>query len=225
MGKSSTGNFSALNIRPSGFGFDFEVQENLQSHGTFHLPMPGFHNVENALAAMLVCRELGISWETLRSILPGFKGVKRRFEKVYENEKVVLIDDYAHHPSEIQAALSSIRTLYPNRKLGVVFQPHLFSRTRDFSLGFSQALNEADQLWLLDIYPARENPIPGITSKIILDRVDISEKKLLSKESLVSQVLASDCSVVVMMGAGDIDRLVTPLAIAYKNAQQKETAG
>ena len=224
-GKSSTGNFSALNIRPSGFGFDFEVQENLQSHGTFHLPMPGFHNVENALAAMLVCRELGISWDTLRSILPGFKGVKRRFEKVLENDKVVLIDDYAHHPSEIQVALSSLRTLYPNRKLGVVFQPHLFSRTRDFALGFSQALNEADQLWLLDIYPARENPIPGITSKIILDRVDISEKKLLSKENLVSQVLASDCSVVVVMGAGDIDRLVAPLAAAYQLTDQKENAG
>jgi UDP-N-acetylmuramate--alanine ligase len=138
---------------------------------------------------------------------------------------VVLIDDYAHHPSEIQAALSSLRTLYPNQKMGVVFQPHLFTRTRDFALGFSQALNEADQLWLLDIYPARENPIPGITSKIILDRVDISEKKLITKENLIAQVTASDCSVVVMMGAGDIDRLVTPLAAAYQMTNQKQNAG
>lgn len=219
------GNFTAINICSSGFGFDFEVKENLQSQGVFHLPMPGFHNVENALAAMLVCREIGIGWEILRSILPGFKGVKRRFEKVYEDDKVVLIDDYAHHPSEIQAALSSVRALYPNRKLGVVFQPHLFTRTRDFALGFSQALNEADQLWLLDIYPARENPIPGITSKIILDRVDISEKKLVSKENLIAQVKGSDCSIIVMLGAGDIDRLVSPLAEEFRNAGQKEKAG
>ncbi len=223
-GKNS-GNFTAVNIRSAGFGFEFDVMENLQSHGSFHLPMPGFHNVENALAAMLVCRELGISWEKLREILPGFKGVKRRFEKVYEDEKVVLIDDYAHHPSEIQAALSSIRALYPEKKLGVVFQPHLFSRTRDFALGFSQALNEADQLWLLDIYPARENPIPGITSKIILDRVDISEKKLLSKESLIAQVVASDCSVIAVLGAGDVDRLVAPLAAEFQSAHEKEMAG
>jgi len=219
------GNFTACNIRSEGFGFTFDIFENLQSHGRFHLQMPGFHNVENALAAMLACREAGISWEELRNLLPGFKGVKRRFEKVHEDAQVVLIDDYAHHPSEIQATLRSVRALYPDRKLGVVFQPHLFSRTRDFSLGFSQALNEADQLWLLDIYPARENPIPGITSKIILDRVDLSEKKLVSKESLNAQVLSSGCGVVVMLGAGDIDRLVNPLAEAFKLFHQTEAAG
>ena len=221
----NNGQFTAENIRSTGFGFEFEVKENLQSHGTFHLPMPGFHNVENALAAMLVCRQLGISWDKLREVLPGFRGVKRRFEKVYEDGRIVLIDDYAHHPSEIEAALSSLRALYPNRKLGVVFQPHLFTRTRDFALGFSQALNEADQLWLLDIYPARENPIPGITSRIILDRVDISEKKLVSKENLVAQVTASDCEVIAVLGAGDIDRLVAPLASAYRQTHQNELAG
>ena len=221
----NAGQFTACNIQSAGFGFEFEVKENLQSHGTFYLPMPGFHNVENALAAMLACRELGISWDTLRELLPGFKGVKRRFEKVYEDRQVVVIDDYAHHPSEIHAALSSIRAMYPDRKLGVVFQPHLFTRTRDFALGFSQALNEADQLWLLDIYPARENPIPGITSKIIFDRVDLSEKKLVSRESLVAQVTASGCGIVAVLGAGDIDRLVAPLVLAYKSSNQNALAG
>ena len=219
------GRFIAENIKSIGFGFEFEVRENLQSHGKFRLEMPGFHNVQNALAAMLVCRELGISWKTLREILPGFKGVKRRFEKIYEDQNVILIDDYAHHPSEINAALDSIRMMYPDRKLGVVFQPHLFSRTRDFAIGFSQALNQADQLWLLDIYPARELPIPGITSKIILERVDISEKKLVSKESLVAQVAASGCGVIAMLGAGDIDRLVAPMAATLQSMNQKEMAG
>lgn len=219
------GDFTVRNIRASGFGFEFEVMENLQSHGLFHLGMPGFHNVENALAAMLACREAGVSWDELRVLLPGFKGVKRRFEKVFEDDRVVLIDDYAHHPSEIQAALQSIRALYPDRKLGVVFQPHLFTRTRDFAAGFSRALNEADQLWLLDIYPAREQPIPGITSRIILDRVDISEKKLCSRESLITQVVGSGCSVIAVLGAGDVDRLVQPLADAFQSSHNKALAG
>lgn len=209
------GDVYAHNLQANGFGFDFEVQEGLTSHGKFHLSMPGFHNVENALAAMLVCQKLGISWDTLRQILPGFKGVKRRFEKVWEDDSVVVIDDYAHHPSEINAALTSLRALYPEKKLGVVFQPHLFSRTQDFALEFSHALNQADRLWLLDIYPARELPISGVSSRLILDRVDIYEKSLISKESLISSVVESDCQVIAMLGAGDIDRLVQPLVQAY----------
>jgi UDP-N-acetylmuramate--alanine ligase len=209
------GQVYATNVKPNGFGFDFEVHENLVSHGVFHLAMPGFHNVENALAALLVCQSLGISWDTLRQLLPGFKGVKRRFEKIYEDDKVVLIDDYAHHPSEISAALTSLRALYPDKKLGVVFQPHLFSRTRDFALEFSHALNQADRLWLLDIYPARELPISGVTSKLIIDRVDVSEKELISKEALIDSVRNSGCQVIAMLGAGDIDRLVQPMADAF----------
>lgn len=214
----------ATNIIPNGFGFDFEVRENLGSYGTFHLGMPGYHNVENALVALMVCQSLGISWEVLRQILPGFKGVKRRFEKIFEDESVVLIDDYAHHPSEINAALKSLRTLYPEKKLGVVFQPHLFSRTRDFALEFSHALNQADRLWLLDIYPAREYPISGVTSKLIFDRVDISEKSLISKEALIDSVAQSDCEVIAILGAGDVDRLVEPVAKALRSRNAKTIA-
>jgi UDP-N-acetylmuramate--alanine ligase len=218
------GQVYATNVKPNGFGFDFEVRENLGSYGVFHLAMPGFHNVENALAALLVCQSLGISWDTLRQLLPGFKGVKRRFEKIYEDEKVVLIDDYAHHPSEISAALNSLRALYPDKKLGVVFQPHLYSRTRDFALEFSHALNQADRLWLLDIYPARELPISGVSSKLIIDRVDIPEKALISKEALIDSVRNSGCQVIAMLGAGDIDRLVQPMAEAFVSQSNMSVA-
>jgi len=217
------GDFYATNVAPNGFGFDFEICENLASHGLFHLSMPGFHNVENALAALLVGRQLGISWETLRTLLPGFKGVKRRFEKVFENEEVVLIDDYAHHPSEINATLRSLRALYPDKKLGVVFQPHLFSRTKDFAIEFSHALNQSDILWLLDIYPARELPMPGVTSKLIFDRVDSSAKYLISKEDLIEVVAKSGCQVIAFLGAGDIDRLVKPMADALSSNLNSRT--
>jgi len=208
------GKLFADNVKANGFGFDFELKEGLTSYGVFHLSMPGFHNVENAMAAMAVANSLGVSYERLREILPEFKGVKRRFEKVYEDETIVLVDDYAHHPTEINAALKSLRALFPDKKLGVVFQPHLFSRTKDFALEFSHSLNEADKLWLLDIYPARELPMSGVTSKLILDRVDISDKAIISKEALIKSVVDSDCQVVVVLGAGDVDRLVQPIANA-----------
>jgi UDP-N-acetylmuramate--alanine ligase len=128
---------------------------------------------------------------------------------------VVLLDDYAHHPSEIDATIRSLRVLYPDKKLGLVFQPHLFSRTRDFALEFSHALNQADKLWLLDIYPARELPVSGVSSRMILDRVDLSEKEIVSADKLINSVLASDCQVVAMLGAGDIDRLVAPMKEAF----------
>jgi len=208
------GQLFADKVAANGFGFDFELKEGLANYGKFHLSMPGFHNVENAVAAIAVANALGVSYDKLREILPGFKGVKRRFEKVYEDSSVVLVDDYAHHPTEISAALKSLRALFPEKKLGVIFQPHLFSRTKDFALEFSHSLNEADRLWLLDIYPARELPMSGVTSKLILDRIDISEKAIVSKEVLIEQVVNSDCQAIVVLGAGDIDRLVQPLANA-----------
>lgn len=211
----------ATNIQPNGFGFDFELWENLGSYGKFHLPLPGHHNVENAIAALHVAHALGISWDDLRAILPRFKGIRRRFEKIFDNGQRVLIDDYAHHPTEISAAVSAARTLYPDRKLGLVFQPHLYTRTRDFALGFSTALNAGDALWLLDIYPAREKPISGVTSKMILDRVDLSDKWLVTKDQLVESVCQSDCEVILMLGAGDIDRLVQPMAMSLSSNQNE----
>lgn len=218
------GDWYASNIRPEGFGFSFQLNQGLINHGTFLLPMPGFHNVENAVAALCVAHGLGISFEKLRTFLAGFKGVKRRFEKIYDQGGRVLIDDYAHHPSEIQAALNSVRALYPNKKMGVVFQPHLFTRTRDFALEFSRSLNLADTLWMLDIYPARELPIPGVSSKMILDRADVVDRKLVTKEELPQLVAQSDCEIVVTLGAGDIDRLVQPLAEAMARQYKSVSA-
>jgi UDP-N-acetylmuramate--alanine ligase len=212
---SEEGQVFAENVRAEGFGFEFELKENLSSYGHFRLNMPGFHNVDNAVAALNVAHSLGIPFDILQQILPGFKGVKRRFEKAYEDETVVVIDDYAHHPSEIDATIRSLRAIYPDKKLGVVFQPHLFSRTRDFALEFSHALNQADKLWLLDIYPARELPMSGVSSRLILERVDMSDKQIISKENLVSSVVGSDCQVIAVLGAGDIDRLVSPLGEAF----------
>lgn len=219
-GQHSTELF-AINIKPSGFGFDFELRENLGSHGNFHLPLPGFHNVENAIAALFVANKLGVSFDRLREILSGFKGIKRRFEKVFDNGARILIDDYAHHPTEINAAVSAARALYPDKKLGLVFQPHLYSRTRDFANGFSNALNSGDALWLLDIYPAREKPISGVSSKMIFDRIDLSDKWLVTKEELNEKIVGSDCEVILMLGAGDIDRLVKPLAEALETGKKQ----
>jgi UDP-N-acetylmuramate--alanine ligase len=148
----------------------------------------------------------------IRTGFARFGGVRRRFTKVgsvaVDGGNVTVIDDYAHHPSEISAALSSLRALYPDKKLGVVFQPHLYSRTRDFALEFSHALNQADRLWLLDIYPARELPMLGITSEWLLSKMTQKNKKLISKNDLIPALLNSDATVYVTIGAGDIGELV-----------------
>lgn len=171
------------------------------------LTLPGDHNMENALAAIAACYHLGISEDEIRSGLSSFKGIKRRFELIFQNEKVTFIDDYAHHPTELKAAISSVRKMYPNKKLTGVFQPHLFSRTRDYMSEFGAALSTLDQLYLMDIYPAREEPIEGITSSALLEKVS-TEKVLCGRNDLVNSLAKDDAEVIVTLGAGDIDRLV-----------------
>jgi UDP-N-acetylmuramate--alanine ligase len=205
----------ASNIQIQNGKYHFDWSNGSEKIENIELGLPGRHNVENAVAAILVARALDIPMAKIQEMLPGFKGVKRRFEKVYEDQSVVVIDDYAHHPTEIDAALKSLHALYPNKKLGVVFQPHLYSRTKDFALEFSQALNQADKLWLLDIYPARELPMAGVSSDLILNRVDISDKQIISKENLADSVSGSGCEVIAILGAGDIDRLVEPVTKAF----------
>jgi UDP-N-acetylmuramate--alanine ligase len=134
--------------------------------------------------------------------------VKRRFEYIIESPDAVFIDDYAHHPTEIEAFLSSVRALYPRRHVTAIFQPHLFSRTRDFADGFAASLSLADRLLLLDIYPAREQPIEGVTSEILLAKVTLEDKKILSKEAIIDVLKMSNTDIVVTIGAGDIDKLV-----------------
>jgi UDP-N-acetylmuramate--alanine ligase len=169
---------------------------------------PGFHNVTNVIAAAAVCLKVGVSPEAVRDGICSFKGVKRRFEYQIRTEKMVYIDDYAHHPTEIEAFLSSVKALYPNRKLTVVFQPHLFSRTNDFQEGFARSLDLADDLLLLDIYPARELPMEGVTSSIIFDKMKLENKTLCTKSEVLNLLKAKKPELLVTVGAGDIDTLI-----------------
>jgi UDP-N-acetylmuramate--alanine ligase len=208
---SKGGNFRAENIRTQNGQFIFDLITPEQTLKDLQLGIPGFHNVENATVASAVALQLGVGAETLRRGLADFRGVKRRFEWVLRTEKHIFIDDYAHHPAEIEAFLTSLRALFPHKKLTVIFQPHLFSRTRDFAPEFAQSLSLADELLLLDIYPAREKPMPGVTSQLILDLVTLPRKKIVSKNELLQHLENHPPEVLVTLGAGDIDRLVEPI--------------
>ena len=178
--------------------------------------IPGWVNIENATGAAAIALTYGIEPEKIREALAAFSGVKRRFDLQVKRPGCVYIDDYAHHPEEISAALSSIRKAYPDMKMTVVFQPHLYTRTRDFAPEFAQALSLADRLILLDIYPARELPIPGVTSEIIFNDVSCKEKILIRREELMDTLAKENIELLVTVGAGDIDRFVGPIAQMLK---------
>jgi UDP-N-acetylmuramate--alanine ligase len=178
--------------------------------------MPGKHNVSNALAAFAICKNLKINDKDLVKSFGTFKGVKRRFSYVLRSPKI-LIDDYAHHPNEIKAVRESVFALYPNKKIMVVFQPHLFSRTKDFMDDFARELSKFSQIVLIDIYPARERPLKGISSKELLDRTINENKTLLKKIDLKDYISKSDAEVIVVMGAGDISVEVEKIKNAILN--------
>ena len=175
------------------------------------LPMAGSHNVLNATAAYIAARQVGLEPEAIAEALASFKGVKRRFDIRVNNEKHCYIDDYAHHPEEIRSCLTAVKASFPEKRLTLVFQPHLFSRTRDFMDEFASVLALADELILLDIYPARELPIEGITSKALLDKVQMTNKRICQKSELINLIDSEKPELLVTMGAGDIDRFVEPL--------------
>lgn len=175
------------------------------------LGLPGRHNVENAVAACALALEEGVDLVSVKEALETYTGVYRRFQYQVNKNALVYIDDYAHHPQELKAAILSARELFPGRKITVVFQPHLFSRTRDFVQGFAESLSLADTLYLLDIYPAREVPIPGIDAGVIFDRVTISDKYRVTKEEVIQKLRQQKPQVFMTLGAGDIDQLVEPI--------------
>lgn len=175
------------------------------------LPLAGKYNVLNATAAFAAARQIGLEAEQIAQALSTFKGVKRRFDIQVNNEKYCYIDDYAHHPEEIKSCLSAVRDSFHGKKITLVFQPHLFSRTRDFMDDFAEVLAMADELILLDIYPAREAPIEGITSETLLGKTRLANKRICSKAELLTQIEAEKPELLVTMGAGDIDRFVEPL--------------
>ncbi|MBR2260166.1 MAG: UDP-N-acetylmuramate--L-alanine ligase [Paludibacteraceae bacterium] len=210
------GDFHAENIR-IGKGeivFDFvtpkEVIKDIQ------LGVPVYVNIENGVAAMSIAWLNGVRPDELREGMKSFRGVKRRFDFHIKSDKIVFLDDYAHHPNELKSSIESIRRLYADRRLTVVFQPHLYTRTRDLADDFAKVLSTADELMLLDIYPAREQPIPGVNSQMLLDKVELKNKRLISKQDLVKSVDERAYDVLLMVGAGDLDLLIPEMEQKFR---------
>lgn len=203
--------FKGENLKVESGVFSMDLVSENYLWKNIELGLPGIHNAENALACIAFCLFLGLSEEEIRFGLKTFKGVKRRFEYQIQTPKLVYIDDYAHHPTEIKALVDSVKLLYPNQKITGVFQPHLFSRTKDFMLDFAQELSKVDELILLPIYPAREEPMAGITSEALLGMCSLNNKKVLLPTEIITLLSQRTEGVILTIGAGDIDRIVQPL--------------
>jgi len=217
---SATGEsaLNAKNIRVEEGCFVFDFEDGYTTIKDLKLAMPGKHNVENATAAIGAALSLGIRPKDVKKAIANFKGVKRRFETVVKTDNHIYIDDYAHHPEELRACFDAVRQLYPEKKLTVVFQPHLFTRTRDFADDFAKVLSTADDIVLLDIYPARELPIEGITSQMLLNKITNKNKQVCAKDSAVELIKSKNAELVLTVGAGDIDTLIEPVKNALTHA-------
>ena len=200
--------FKAFNIRIENNSYVFDVQTPTEIIKDLSFSLPGHHNLMNALMALAMALTFGSPTKSIAKALASFKGVQRRFSYQIKSENLVYIDDYAHHPTEINAVNQAVRELYPNQKVLAIFQPHLFSRTKDFADDFAKSLSQFDEILLLDIYPARELPMEGITSEWLLSKMDNDNKKLVSKDELISEISKSDATIIVTIGAGDIGELV-----------------
>jgi UDP-N-acetylmuramate--alanine ligase len=189
----------------------FDVVTPEQAIRGMLLGIAGRHNVENAVAAVAVAQQMNVFSGNIKNALSTFKGVKRRFEYHIKSNKLVYIDDYAHHPEELRACISSAKEMYPSKKITGIFQPHLFTRTRDFANEFARSLELLDELILLEIYPAREKPIEGVTSEMLLDKIGTKNKKLVHKKELLNEIKNREFEVLVTLGAGDIDTMIEPI--------------
>jgi len=203
--------YTASDIKVKDHRYYFTWRNNPGAIENLSTLMPGRHNVENVVAAIAVANELKVSPEKIYTAVHSYSGVKRRFDYQLQTNDVVYIDDYAHHPEELRACISSVRELYPGKKITGIFQPHLYSRTRDFADGFASSLSLLDDLILLDIYPARELPIEGVTAEMILNKVTIPNKTLCRKAEVINELNARKIEVLLTLGAGDIDQLVEPV--------------
>ena len=217
------GDFHAANIRKRDGEITFDLVTPWETIVDVSLGVPVDINIENAIAAMAACRLIDVPADAMRKAIASFMGPKRRFEfwlKEPGDKGKVMIDDYAHHPDELRASIASVRDLYPGRRLTVIFQPHLYTRTRDFASGFAQALSLADEVILLPIYPAREQPIPGVTSEMILNQVSSTKKCIYSKENLIRSIELSNFDVLLTAGAGDIANLLPQICVEFKKQKQ-----
>ena len=218
---SPKGDYRAVNLRVENGFFVFDFKSKKGNIDAIKTTLPGKHNVENAVAAIAIAQQLGVSGEAVKEALASFKGIRRRFEFIVRPQNtqgVVFIDDYAHHPTELNAAITAAKTLYPKRSITGIFQPHLFSRTNDFQDGFAAALDQLDEVILMDIYPARELPMAGVTSEIIFNKMKNLNKTLVTKHNLMEILSHRDSygkgrklDVVMTLGAGDIDTFVQPI--------------
>jgi UDP-N-acetylmuramate--alanine ligase len=226
------GKYKAVKVRVEDGFFVFDYKSPMGDILNIKTTLPGEHNVENAVAAIAVAQHIGVSPEAVREALATFKGIRRRFEFIYRNDsqQVTFIDDYAHHPTELAAAIRAARTLYPTRRLIGIFQPHLFTRTRDFQDGFAAALDTLDETVLMSIYPARELPIEGVTSDMLLNKMLNPHKRLATKENVLDilrGVLENENlenTTILTLGAGDIDTFVKPIGHLVKEILDKQAA-
>lgn len=206
--------YKAFNIRIEESQYVFDVQTPDELIKDLKFGLPGNHNLSNAVMALAMAKKYGTPTAAIAKALLSFRGIKRRFSYQIKEAYRVFIDDYAHHPTEINAVHQAVRVLYPHDKVLAVFQPHLFSRTKDFADGFAESLSNFDEVILLDIYPARELPMEGITSEWLMDKMSNPNHKLVSKEDLISEIKQSDARILVTIGAGDIGELVQPIKSA-----------
>lgn len=213
--------FMAINLclQDGLYRFDVETPEGVI--GDVHLGVPGWINIENALSVVGLARLLDIGDDMVREALTTFLGVQRRFDVLINRSGLVYIDDYAHHPRELDACIQSVRKVYPDRKITGIFQPHLYSRTRDFADEFARSLSQLDALILLEIYPAREEPLEGVNSRLIFDKIDMTDKLLIQKEQLLAVLEERQPDVLLTLGAGDIDQFVEPIVQLYGEGPAK----
>jgi UDP-N-acetylmuramate--alanine ligase len=206
-----TADYYAKNIRIENAAYHYDVVTPHSILKDVTLGLPGLHNVENSIAAIAVASVMNVSGTDIVNALKSFKGVRRRFDYQIKTENFVFIDDYAHHPEELKAAIGSAKEMYPGKKITGIFQPHLYSRTRDFADDFAKSLDMLDECILMEIYPARELPIDGVSSQMLLDKMKLTKKSICSKDKLVDEVISRQLEVLITLGAGDIDTFVAPL--------------
>lgn len=208
---NESADFEAHNVRIENSSYVFDVKTPTENISGIRFKLPGRHNLMNALMALAMAKSYGTPTESVVKALGSFDGIKRRFSYQIQTDNLVYIDDYAHHPTEIDAVYQAVRELYPSQKVLAIFQPHLFSRTRDFIDGFAKSLEVFDEIILLDIYPARELPIDGVNSQWLLSKINNSNKKIVQKSELVAEIISSNATVYISVGAGDIGELVKPI--------------
>ena len=206
-----TANYFAQEIEIKNGAYHYEIVTPTNIFDDMTLGLPGLHNVENSIAAVAVACEMGVSEDNIRKALSSFRGVKRRFDYQIKTDKLIFIDDYAHHPEELKASISSAKEMYPDKKITGIFQPHLYSRTRDFADEFARSLDLLDECILMEIYPARELPIEGVNSQMLLDKMRSANKSICQKENLVEEISKKKLDVLMTLGAGDIDTFVEPI--------------